>query len=568
VHIACVYDVNNMAYIYINGEVDVERPTTGGITAYDGPLYIGTRGNVDATGPDDWVASFFTGMLDDVRYYDHALEALDLRLIMEGGESLPTPFSSRSRPYDCATEVAQDAVLSWKPGLYADMHDVYFGTVLEDVNNASRDNDPTGALISQGQTEPNYVPAEPLVFGQRYYWRVDEINDTEPNSPWKGDLWTFRVVDYLVVDDFEDYNDFAPDRIFDTWVDGWNIETNGATVGYSNPNFSLGEHFIETKVVNSGDQSMPYFYDNSMRYSEASRALDEGHDWTRQGVELLSLRFRGYPPVLGSFIEDPIGTYTITGSGADIWDESDEFHFAYKELSGTGSIIARVDSVENTHGWAKAGVMIRNTLEPDSAHGMMVVSATEGVSFQRRTSSGAETFSTDIADIPAPQWVKIERDISGNITTSYSDDGSSWISLESERINMGTPMYIGLAVTAHNADEVCEAVISNVSVTGVDEQEWTNQDIGIMSNSAQPMYLAVSNSTGEPVVVHYDDPNATLINTWTEWVVPLQDLADQGIDLTDVDDIAIGIGTKGDTTMDGGTGTMYFDDIRLYLPRP
>jgi hypothetical protein len=94
-----------------------------------------------------------------------------------------------------------------------------------------------------------------------------------------------------------------------------------------------------------------------------------------------------------------------------------------------------------------------------------------------------------------------------------------------------------------------------------------NQDIGIMSNAPEPMYIAISNSTGTPAIVYHDDPNATVTNIWTEWVIPLQDLEDQGLILTDVDRIAIGIGTKGNITTRGGSGKMYFDDIRLYRPR-
>jgi len=94
-----------------------------------------------------------------------------------------------------------------------------------------------------------------------------------------------------------------------------------------------------------------------------------------------------------------------------------------------------------------------------------------------------------------------------------------------------------------------------------------NQDIGIESNDAEPLYVAVSNAAGEPAVVVHDNANAAQIDDWTEWVIPLQAFADQGIDLTDVDKIAIGLGTKDNVTVPGGSGKMYFDDIRLYQPR-
>jgi hypothetical protein len=94
-----------------------------------------------------------------------------------------------------------------------------------------------------------------------------------------------------------------------------------------------------------------------------------------------------------------------------------------------------------------------------------------------------------------------------------------------------------------------------------------NRDIGILSNDPEPLYIAVANSTGIPVIIVHDDPAASQTDTWTEWVIPLQNLADQGINLNDVDRIAIGLGSRGNVTVPGGSGKVYIDDIRLYLPR-
>ena len=131
---------------------------------------------------------------------------------------------------------------------------------------------------------------------------------------------------------------------------------------------------------------------------------------------------------------------------------------------------------------------------------------------------------------------------------------------------MGTNVYIGLAVTSHDAALACQAVFTNVTTTGNVTGQWAHQDIGILSNDAEPLYVAVSNSTGNPAVVVHDDPAAATIDTWTEWVIPLSAFADQGINLANVDRIAIGLGTKGNTTLPGGTGKMFFDDIRLNRP--
>jgi len=123
-----------------------------------------------------------------------------------------------------------------------------------------------------------------------------------------------------------------------------------------------------------------------------------------------------------------------------------------------------------------------------------------------------------------------------------------------------------LALTAHDAALTCQAVFSNVTTTGTVSGQWANQDIGILSNDAEPLYVAVSNSTGNPAVVVNDDPAAAQIDTWTEWVILLQTFADQGINLTNVDRIAIGLGTRGNTTVPGGSGKMFIDDIRLNKP--
>ena len=132
---------------------------------------------------------------------------------------------------------------------------------------------------------------------------------------------------------------------------------------------------------------------------------------------------------------------------------------------------------------------------------------------------------------------------------------------------MTSNVYIGLALTSHEPALTCEAVFSNVTMTGTISGQWASQDIGISSNAAEPLYVAVSNSAGTPAVMVNDDPAASTTGTWTEWVIPLQALADQGINLTNVDRIAVGLGTRGNMTAPGGSGTMFFDDIRLYKPR-
>ncbi len=468
-------------------------------------------------------------------------------------------------PTPGATVALSEATpLAWKAGQNAVRHDVYFGT--DEGGVAGADATDTTGIYRGRQNVVIYNPPEALELGRTYYWRIDEV-EADGATIHKGDLWSFAIIDYLLVDGFEDYNDYSPHEIFSTWIDGWDNPENGSTVGYPEPDFTRGEHFAETLIVHGGAQAMPFFYNNNdpARYSEAKMTLAAQRNWTQQGVKALSLWFRGYPPALGSFVEGPVGTYTVNAEGADIWGTSDQLHFAFKELSGAGSIAANVLSVQNTDPSAKAGVMIRDALDPDSTYAMMVVTPGDGVWFGHRDATGQASAGNNQAGITAPQWVKLERTIGGLVRAYYSADGSTWTLLgTSSSITMSVPLYVGLAVTSHNPGVACEAKFSNVTTEAAGS--WVHQDIGLISNQVQPMYVAVANKSGTTGTVYHEDPNAATVNTWAEWNIDLKDFIDQGIDPTDVDSIAIGFGDKVNP-VPGGSGKMYFDDIGLYQPR-
>jgi len=481
-------------------------------------------------------------------------------------------------PADGAVDVKPSMVLGWVAGAVAESHEVYFGTDADAVKNATTSSPEYKGPKALG--EESYEPGK-LTFNTTYYWRIDEVNSVNADSPWPGNVWSFTTGDFFVIDDFEGY-DAGDNQIWYAWHDGLGYGAPG-TADYFAGNgtgAAVGDEttasYTEETIVHGGSQSMPISCDNNKqgysKYSEVELALADQRDWTEQGVAELSLWFRGYPASTGSFVEGPVGTFTMTASGSDIWAvnsvEADEFHFAYKMLTGAGTMVAKVVSVENTNVWAKAGVMIRETLNPDSAHAMMVVTPGSGASFQRRPGTGQTSLNTDSAGIVAPYWVKIERDMAGNFTGYISANGSTWELLGTEPIPMSANAYVGLAVTSHDAALTCQAVFTNVTTTGNVSGQWTNQDIGILSNDAEPLYVALSNSTGTPAVVVHDDPAAAQINTWTEWVIPLQAFADQGIVLTNVDRIAIGMGTKGNMTIPGGAGKIFIDDVRLLKPAP
>jgi len=289
------------------------------------------------------------------------------------------PIKARNpNPSNGAVDVKQTPILKWDAGEHAVSHQVYFGTDAEAVKNAN-----TGSPEYKGSRDlgsESYDPGK-LEFYTTYYWRIDEVNTVNPDSPWVGNLWSFTIGDFLVVDDFESYNDLdiidpESNRIFNTWIDGYEQPTNGSVVGYADP------PFCEQTIVHSGSQSMPLFYDNSgpAYYSEATLLLSDTRDWTEEGVGVLTLWFYGDP-----------------------------------------------------------------------------------------------------------------------------------------------------------------------------------------ANAAESMYLAVANATGPTAVVYHDNPDAVLIDTWTQWNIDLEEISNQGVVLTNVDSIAIGFGNRNNPQA-GGSGMVFIDDIRLYRP--
>jgi len=562
-HVAVVISSANMQ-IYLDGVM-----ATSGTTLVV-PSDLGQTSS-NWLGRSQYAADgYFNGSLDDFRIYDYVLSAEEIVMTMRGDPLMAWD----AKPADGTTSDIQVALpLGWSAGEKASQHDVYFGTDADAVDDA----DTTTADIYRGrQAGTSYSPTEGVEWGGGpYYWRIDEFNNDGTIS--RGRVWSFTVGDFILVDDFEDY-DIGNNEIWFSWHDGLGAGAPGSPdfVPSNGTGSMIGDDstgsYTEETIVHGGSQSMPYWYDNNQqglnKYSEAELTLTASRNWTQEGVAELSLWFMGYPASVGSFVEGPVDTYTMTGSGADIWGNADEFHFAFKTLNGAGSIQAQVLSVDNTNVWAKAGVMIRETLDPGSVHAMMVVTPAQGISFQRRTITDDVSSNTDTAAIVAPYWVKIERDIAGNLTAYSSANGSTW-QMQGQPIpfQMASNAYIGLAVTAHNATATCEAKFSNVTITSNAGPLWTNQDIGIQSNNAEPLYVAVSNSEGLPAVEYHNDSNAATVGIWTEWPIPLQKFADKGIDLTNVDRIAIGLGTRGNITTPGGAGKMYIDDIRLYRSR-
>ena len=158
------------------------------------------------------------------------------------------------------------------------------------------------------------------------------------------------------------------------------------------------------------------------------------------------------------------GTFSVTGSGADVWGTADAFHFAYTSLSGDGTIIARIATVQQgINAWVKAGVMIRETLTAGSAHAFMLGSASKGMAYQRRPVANDVSTSTPGSLSAAPRWVKLQRN--GDLISAYeSADGVNWTLVGTDTIPMGTTVLVGLAVTSHTTGAPATCTFDNISI--------------------------------------------------------------------------------------------------------
>jgi len=266
--------------------VDVQLTWTAGWGAKLHTIYFGeTFDEVDnATGGSPQGTSTFSpGTLKMAKTYYWRVDEFDVvethkgnvwSFITEGAAGSPSPAKG-------AVDVTQTPFLTWAPGVFADTHEVYFGT-----DAAFLELKDSGNLGSES-FEPGL-----LEWNTTYYWRVDEANNADADSPWTGPLWNFTTANFLIIDDMESYNDLDPadpasNRIFNAWIDGFEDPTNGSLVGYAN------SPFAEQRIVHSGNQSMPFEYDNSVGKSEATLTLTDNRDWTIKGVNRLTIWYRG-----------------------------------------------------------------------------------------------------------------------------------------------------------------------------------------------------------------------------------------------------------------------------------
>jgi alpha-L-fucosidase len=157
------------------------------------------------------------------------------------------------------------------------------------------------------------------------------------------------------------------------------------------------------------------------------------------------------------------GTFTLQGSGADIWDSSDEFRYVFQALNGDCSITARVLNMQNTTGWAKAGVMIRESLDPASKYVINFMSPANGTALQQRAATGGSASGvSNNTGLAAPHWLRLVR-TGDTFASSVSADGVNWVPSGNTTVAMNANVYVGLAVCSHVDGTLCQAQFDNVS---------------------------------------------------------------------------------------------------------
>lgn len=506
----------------------------------------------------------------------NSIVAMSVRLIAHSNwsDTIPVPNYGLSEvrftyipvlarePYPAtgASDVSVDVTLRWRPGREAEQHRVYLGTDELAVT------DGTAPMSTVIQSE--HVPTS-LDLGSTYFWRVDEVNNVELYPVWAGDIWSFSTIDYIIFEDFETYNDIpegeeGSNLIYQTWMDGYEDTTNGSTIGYP-----TGDS-LETDIVYSHRYSAPLLYNNTggVTKSEASLTFDSAQNWTAHSADSVRLYYHGSAV---KFAEPSPGTIVMSGEGADIWGTADQFRYVYKQLNGNGSIIARLDSLQERDINTKAGVMIRQTLEANSIMAASLMHANGSTALQYRTTMGgnvAQIYS-GAGDLAAelPVWLKITR--TGNtITSERSVDGVNWEPISGSNtastaaVTMGDPVYIGLVVCSHQANVLSAATFSGVETTSNVSGNWTVAAVGDQNqteiNTLDTLFFGIEDNNGHRKNV-YAPVTAVGWGNWVGWTIPYSEFTSAEVDMTNVKKVILGVGDPSNPM--GGVGTVFFDAI-------
>ena len=191
-HVAVTWDAGDpVQRLFTNGQEVYSQSKPGTAVAKGPDKKIGIGNQSVSAGAGSMIRPF-DGLVDDVVVFDRGLDKEDIEAVMSGLQ--PIPYARRPDPADGALIPDTWVNLSWSPGDFAVAHDVYLGDNFDDVNNGTGDTfrgNQAGTTLLVGFV--GFAYPDGLVPGATYYWRIDEVNEADPNSPWKGDVWSFSI---------------------------------------------------------------------------------------------------------------------------------------------------------------------------------------------------------------------------------------------------------------------------------------------------------------------------------------------------------------------------------------
>ena len=556
-HVAAVYD-GAVKTVYLDGEPIGTMNSTGSIETSDGRLLLGA--GRDLTPP----THYLVGLIDDARIYDEALTQVELQATMEGGEGYPKALAPS--PADGALHTQTWATVTWAAGDNAVSHDVYLGDNFDDVNDGLAD----AFVGNQIDTKlivgfPSFPFPGGLVPGTTYYWRIDEVNDADPNSPWRGDIWSFSIPPKTA------YN---PDP-----ADGAEFVDLEATLNWT------GGYGAKLHTVYLGES-----YDDVNNATEGAQVGTASHDpGTLEREKVLYWRvdeFDGFDTYKG-------GIWAFTTPGA-----------VGNPQPANGAVDIQANSILN---WTAADNAASHELYLGADADAVKNATTASLEYVGPKALGSESYDPGKLDWDAGYYWRVDevypvntvKGLVWSFTTadfisvddfeSYNDidppDAASnrifdkWIdgfgtTTNGALVGNDMPPYAEQGIV-HGGNQSLvywydnNLKTSEATLTLVYPRDWTADGVtrlvlwhrGAPANAAERMFVALNGTA----VVYHDEPSATQVGKWTAWIIELQAFADQGVNLANVNTITIGFGTK-NAPAAGGSGQMYFDDIRLYRP--
>ena len=563
-HLCMTYD-GTAVILYRDAEEVGRIDATGELQQNDLSLSMG--GRLDST-------QNFAGIIDDVKLYSHALTIDEIQEIMEG-EGFAYAFGPD--PADGAFYEDTWVTLSWSSGDFAVSHDVYLGENYDDVSDATRDSD----LFRGNQTTDFYVAGFPgfaypegLIPGTTYYWRIDEVNESNPESPWKGNVWSFSIPSKTA------YN---PNP-----ADGAELVDLEPTLSWT-PGFGAKLHTV-------------YFGESFDEVDSATVGLPSGKTTYSPGLLKMA---KTYYWRVDEF--DGLGTYK-----GDVWNFT-TLGAASNPNPADGAVEVSPSQILT---WIAGGVAASHEVFFGTDADAVANATKASPEYKGSKALGDESYDPgmlllsmtyywriDEVNDPNPDspWIgNVWSFTTGNFLVvddfeSYTDNDTDGEAIWQHWIDgFGVPgngAQVGYLLPPYAEQTIVNSgnqsmpllynnmvgvTNSEAALTLATPRDWTAEDVADLSlwfrgdsaNTAEPLYVALSNASGAPAIELNNDPAVATLTTWTEWRVPLQAFADQGINLRNVDKIAIGLGSQAGMASSGGSGTMYIDDIRLYLPEP